>query len=345
MVAGWLDLNTPGYSRQVFSNSNHLAWWHMPDKILLHSTEGGDFPSSATYGSGTKAPHLTIHPRKRETRQHYPFNEAAWALAAPGTTHTNTDGVIQIEIVGSCVVDRQPSVLDFDDGDLGYIAMVLKAISDLLGIPLVSTVGWLVYPSSYGLSSVRLTAAAWYAYNGVLGHMHAPDNVHGDPGSLNVARILELVQGVVVIDNPITPPPVQPADTRPRNSDGSLRIAEDGARGPATIGRWQEVMGTPIDRTISHPRSALIVADQHFLNSVVSTGSIQDLTGKSALDEDGDEGPRTVSVRQFWLYNRQAPTVLGRPAATGDFDGIAGPETTTLHQHALNAASARSGQY
>lgn len=122
-------------------------------------------------------------------------------------------------------------------------------------------------------------------------------------------------------------------------------IDEDGSRGPITIGRWQQVMGTKVDKFISHPESALIKADQRFLNSVVSSGDIQNLTGKPALDVDGDEGPKTIRVRQFWLYNTQAPAVLGRGPRVKDFDGDAGPETTRLHQHALNLATTGSGRY
>ena len=60
---------------------------------------------------------------------------------------------------------------------------------------------------------------------------------------------------------------------------------------------------------------------------------------------DGDEGPLTIVVRQFWLYNTQAPAVLGRGPRTSDFDHDAGPETTRLHQHALNLAHTASGRY
>lgn len=134
------------------------------------------------------------------------------------------------------------------------------------------------------------------------------------------------------------------ADTRARNADGSLRIATDGKRGPATIGRWQEVMSTPIDGTISRP-STLIKADQAFLNASVRADTIRSLTGAPALSRDGVEGAKTVRVRQFWLFNRQGPAVLGRGAAESDFDGVAGPVTTRLHQHALNDATARSGRY
>lgn len=145
--------------------------------------------------------------------------------------------------------------------------------------------------------------------------------------------------------SPVAPPVM--GDTRPRNADGSLTLAIDGSRGPAHISRWQEVMGTAIDGRITPPPvgSNLIRADQRFLNSVVDSGHIRNLTGRGSLDVDGSDGPKTVRVRQFWLYNRLAPQVLGRPARTSDFDGSSGPQTNRLHQTALNAATSGSGRY
>lgn len=135
--------------------------------------------------------------------------------------------------------------------------------------------------------------------------------------------------------------PAVPADAR--NADGSLRLAEDGVRGPGTIGRWQEVLGTPVDGRIDAV-SPVIRADQVFLNSVVAPAQIADLTRAPALATDGVEGRDTIRVRQFWLCNTQS-AALGRAPAASDFDGRAGPTTTRLHQHALNAAVAGSGRY
>lgn len=120
----------------------------------------------------------------------------------------------------------------------------------------------------------------------------------------------------------------------------SASIAEDGVRGPATVTRWQQVLGTPADGVISRPVSTLIQADQRFLNSAVPAGNIRDLTGAPALAVDGVEGSATIRVRQFWLFNTQ-----GQSPTAADFDGIAGPATTRLHQRALNRASIASGRY
>jgi hypothetical protein len=334
----WLD--HPGLTRQQFTNPTHLAWKRDPAIIVLHSTEGAGYPSAATYRQGRSAPHLTVDPRGRTARQHYPLSEAAWALVAPSGVSTNTGGAVQVEIIGTCDPRnaKLPSVLTFDDGDLQYLASILRAIHYATGIPLTSAVSWLAYPASYGASGARLSADAWRAYRGVLGHQHVPGNSHGDPGTLNVSRLLELAGGAS--SSPVPPA----ADTRPRNADGSLRIAIDDARGPATIARWQEVMSTPIDGALSKP-STVVRADQAFLNAAVPAANIRDLTGAPALDVDGREGPKTIKVRQFWLFNRQAATVLGRAPQVSDFDGVAGSITTRLHQHALNAATARSGRY
>lgn len=144
--------------------------------------------------------------------------------------------------------------------------------------------------------------------------------------------------------NPNAPKP--PADTRPRNKDGSLTIAQDGVRGAATNARWQEVMNTPIDGVISKPDSSLIRADQTFLNTVVGAPHILALTGRSSLVVDGDEGAKTVIVRQFWLRNAVNPihqqNLLGHPLS---FDGVLGPDTNRVHQFALNHAVARSKSY
>jgi hypothetical protein len=164
------------------------------------------------------------------------------------------------------------------------------------------------------------------------------------PGDNAYALIKALNEVVAVpVDNPVPAP--APAPSVPRNADGSERLVEDGDRGRRTVARWQEVMGTTIDAVISRPDSALIRVDQNFLNNAVQAATIRTLTGKSSLVVDGDEGWRTIVVRQFYLYNTYGPEVLGRGARWADFDRVAGPETTRLHQRALNKATARSGRY
>ncbi len=76
------------------------------------------------------------------------------------------------------------------------------------------------------------------------------------------------------------------------------RLVVDGRLGPATIRRWQQVMGTPADGEISRPSSALVVAVQRHLNQKIGAG----------LRVDGDgirqDGRRylTAAALQRHLY-------------------------------------------
>jgi hypothetical protein len=186
-MSDWLTYN--GLTRQDFGK--RLAWSRAPAIIVLHSTEGGGYPG---YFGGGDAPHFTIDCRGRTARQHVPLTSAARALKASGLGHTNTGGAVQIEIIGTCAVGGKPSVLDLDDAALGYLVGLLKAIAAATGIPLTTSVTWSGYPASYGETPRRLGWAAWADYRGVLGHQHVPGNVHGDPGSLNVSRLLTLAR-------------------------------------------------------------------------------------------------------------------------------------------------------
>lgn len=115
------------------------------------------------------------------------------------------------------------------------------------------------------------------------------------------------------------------------------RLVEDGVRGPLTIGGWQQIMGTPVDRVISRPRSQLIVADQAYLNNALGPDHMRNLVGEHSLLLDGIEGRKTILARQFLLKNR----VDWNVQLTGTLDTI----TNRAHQRALNAAIIASGEY
>ncbi|WP_158274542.1 peptidoglycan-binding domain-containing protein [Cellulomonas sp. WB94] len=301
----WLTYD--GLSMQQFFNPDVLAWKRAPSIMVLHSTEGAGFPSPATYGNGRRAPHFTVHPRARQARQHYPLTQAAWALVAPADgTHTNTGGAIQLEIVGTCDPRNGvlPSVLTLDDGDLGYLAGLLRVISDAAGIPLVTSVDWRPYPESYGANGVRLSRAQWEAYVGVLGHQHVPGNTHGDPGSLNIGRLLELAAGsVTVVSNPVTPPPPPPEPPAPPAPTG---LVVDGIWGDLTTKALQRALGVTDDGIIGP----------------ITRKALQRRIGVTA---DGIWGPITHKALQRHL---------GVTA-----DGIWGPITVKALQDRLNAGS------
>ena len=188
-MATWLS----GVKRQSWGRDGG-SFTTSPDKILLHSTETGTFPG---YGRGASAPHFTINLGNGEVRQHSPMNRAARALRnASGGVQTNRDGVIQIEIIGTC--DKSfarkhgyPYLPDMTDEMAGRLKWLLQKICAAIpAIPLKTSVTWKAYPSSYGNSSVRMSNSQWTRYKGILGHQHAPENTHGDPGDLPMKRIL-----------------------------------------------------------------------------------------------------------------------------------------------------------
>lgn len=187
-MATWLS----GVKRQSWGRDGG-SFTTSPDKILLHSTETGSFPG---YGGGASAPHFTIDLENGEVRQHSPMNRAARALRNySGGVQTNRDGVIQIEIIGTCDASFSrkygyPYIPDMSDAMASRLKWLLEKIHNATGIPLKTSVTWKEYPSSYGNSSVRMSNSEWSRYKGILGHQHAPENTHGDPGDLPMKRIL-----------------------------------------------------------------------------------------------------------------------------------------------------------
>ncbi|MFG2923872.1 peptidoglycan-binding protein [Streptomyces sp. NPDC048305] len=165
-----------------------------PNVIVLHTTEGSSFPS---YGGGGSAPTFTI--KGGTVRQHFYANESARALVnAAGGVQTNTLNAVQIELVGTC--DKGGPGLywpDADDADLAALADLVKWLTDTYPIPVVSTSKpWLAYPSSYGSArGQRMSFSEWENFNGICGHMHVPENDHGDPGNFPIKRLIELVKG------------------------------------------------------------------------------------------------------------------------------------------------------
>ena len=123
-MATWLS----GAKRQSWGRDGG-SFTTSPDKILLHSTETGSFPG---YGGGASAPHFTIDLGNGEVRQHSPMNRAARALRnASGGVQTNRDGVIQIEIIGTCdkIFARKygyPYLPDMSDEMAGRLKWLLR---------------------------------------------------------------------------------------------------------------------------------------------------------------------------------------------------------------------------
>ena len=168
-------------------------------KLLWHTTEtAGGWPG---YGGGGSAPTLTYEPWQHKWRQHFPLNGSARALRDPSGTvvRENRDNIVQVEI--SCYCDPGlynrygHAVTDLDDQAYQDLADFSKFMRDQWGVPLTRRdLSFPPYPESLS-NGLRMSGPQFDAYTGHLGHMHASGNTHGDPGNLDVDRILRLARG------------------------------------------------------------------------------------------------------------------------------------------------------
>ncbi|MYX26727.1 N-acetylmuramoyl-L-alanine amidase [Streptomyces sp. SID8381] len=182
-----------------------------PNTLVLHTTEG---TSVVSYSNGAEAPNLTALPnfgmKKFDIYQHFALNRSARALVnKSGGVQTNTCNVVQVELVGSCDPAHKKTWGKLKAG-IDYVywpdapEWAYDALADLiawmhtnLGIPLSGPSEWPAYPSSYGATSARMTFAEWNAFRGICGHLHVPENDHGDPGNIPFAKILAKAKDIV----------------------------------------------------------------------------------------------------------------------------------------------------
>lgn len=200
--------------------ADHVTQWYFqnypgdlmtPNAGVLHTTEGTSWP---TYSGGAVAPNLTARPnfakKRLDWHQHLPLNRSARALVnKPGGVQTNTLNVIQVELVGTCDPTHKTSWNGAKAGQ-DYIywpdapLWALEDLADFLawanktcGIKLTGPALWLPYPSSYGASRARLSNKGWTDLHGWCGHQHVPENVHGDPGNLDFAKLISIAKAKV----------------------------------------------------------------------------------------------------------------------------------------------------
>lgn len=217
-----------------------------PNVVVIHTTEGGSWPG---YSDGSTAPNLTIMADKRRQklviRQHFPLDRSSRALRNErGGVETNTCNAIQIELIGSC--DREdgygaiywPNAPEWCYVELGKVLATLHGIYP--AIRLVGPDMWLAYgrddrrpgvrPASYGAASpARMTFAQWRNFTGVCGHQHVPENVHGDPGDMPMAKVLQYARGGTTPANarPNTPDTTQEDEVTPKDIDAiAAKVAD-----------------------------------------------------------------------------------------------------------------------
>lgn len=151
--------------------------------------------------------------------------------------------------------------------------------------------------------------------------------------------------GHVTVSTPASPAAqASPYTGRWNKSDGQGELVCDGDLGPATIARFQQVMGTPIDGELDDDGSPAIERFQEFLNSVVPANTQDDLNDSPALDVDGVLGPDTWRTFQYLVMAWHRGYLPDGWDFADWVDGEAGPATIGALQRALNNSRSGSGR-
>ena len=127
-------------------------------------------------------------------------------------------------------------------------------------------------------------------------------------------------------------------------SDGQGELVCNGVFGPATIGRLQQVMGTPVDGALDDDGSPAIERLQAFLNSAVPADTQVALNDAPALDVDGVLGPDTWRTLQYLIIAWHKEYLPDGWDYADWVDGEAGPATIGALQRALNNSRSGSGR-
>jgi hypothetical protein len=172
---------------------------------VLHTTETAGWPG---YEGGATAPNYTGMPpiglRLGKWRAHFPDERSSRALRnLLNGVETNTLNAVQFELIGTCDPAHKVSWGKLKAGkdyvywpdatkrQLRFVGRILASMSYRHGLQLKAPKKFLPYPESFGDNGVRMTFSEWHNSVGVYGHQHIPENVHGDPGNINIGYILQ----------------------------------------------------------------------------------------------------------------------------------------------------------
>lgn len=287
-----------------------------PNVLVIHTMETTGWPG---YRNGGVAPHLSLRVwlnsdgslDKFAWRQHFPFNRSARAvLNEKGGVETNnsTQGVIQVELNGTCGWSKGMTPNWADPVQMKKIAKplidFLVFCKTSLGIQLVAPYAF--YP--YNGKGHRMSYKEWLSFKGICGHQHIPENSHVDPGLIDIDWLI--AEAEKVIDGTSTPtnPP-----TGTDLGSGTVFVPD----------------AVKITKKFDRPTIKLL----------------QFITGLRGDNVDGVWGPVSKEALQKWLFVTQngiidSKTVKKLQSRVGipkdHIDGIWGPETNEYLQKYLN---------
>lgn len=305
-----------------------------PNILVLHTMEVNGWPG---YNNGGTAPHLSLRVfqnsdgslKSFEWRQHYPFTRTARALknlAGGVETNNSTQGVIQVELAGTCGWATKVTP-NWADAETVY--KIGKPLIDFLvfckkelGIKLVAP-----YPFvAHNAPKKRMTYTQWLTFKGICGHQHVPENSHVDPGTIPIEWL------IAEAEKQLNPPVVVIPNVPPTN--GEVPVVTPPIVKPP-------VVTPPIVKPLYVP--TVTDVDGRFNKETISL--LQYYTGLRGKDIDGVWGPVSKYALQKWLIVRRDGIIgkktvkalqarIGVPVA--ERDGIWYTNTTRYLQRYLN---------
>lgn len=157
-----------------------------PFRGVIHKTQvRGDYNPriDGTYFGGASPPHATV--AANGIFQHIDTRRGSYALVnSPGGVETNTDHVIQCEVMGMS-----------EDGDIDEPTLV-NLISWMRWVEVTHGVAYAFIPfhDRDDVWANRLTFTEWYEFEGWCGHQHVPENDHWDPGLIPTDRLFPVIE-------------------------------------------------------------------------------------------------------------------------------------------------------
>ena len=164
--------------------------------LVLHTTESDSMEGAVQWMVQKNIrSHAIYDPARDRGMQLVAWHQPARSLRnESGGVQTNRRGkVYQLEIVGHAKL-----VPGYSDRWFENLAGEVQRICEELDVPVEFPVEFIAYaehpPSSYGKNNgVRLSFEEWDEVTGIIGHMHVPENTHGDPGDMT--RLVEIMAG------------------------------------------------------------------------------------------------------------------------------------------------------
>lgn len=164
--------------------------------LLLHTMESDNLDGAVRYliqqGSCS---HFAFDWRTERLVQMVSMNRAARSLASGGNYgKTNAARVIQVEMTGHAT-DAPDWPKERNEAIGRMIARIAAHVPFRVDMPLSFYGDRSGFTVASKTARQRLSWPAWYRFDAICGHQHAPNNSHWDPGAIDTAEILAAARG------------------------------------------------------------------------------------------------------------------------------------------------------